>query len=79
MLLTSTTEAKRFAEETDVDALAVAVGNAHRMYNGDPDLRLDRLQEINEVVRIPLVLHGGSGISQRILSNVFNMVFVKLM
>lgn len=33
------------------------------MYSGDPDLRLDRLQEINEVVHIPLVLHGGSGIS----------------
>ncbi|MCI4058956.1 class II aldolase [Bacillus cereus] len=63
MLLTSTTEAKRFAEETDVDALAVAVGNAHGMYNGDPDLRLDRLQEINGIVDIPLVLHGGSGIS----------------
>lgn len=63
MLLTSTTEAKRFAEETDVDVLAVAIGNAHGMYNGDPALRLDRLQEINEVVHIPLVLHGGSGIS----------------
>lgn len=63
MLLTSTKEAKRFAEETDVDALAVAIGNAHGMYNVDPDLQLDRLQEINEVVRIPLVLHGGSGIS----------------
>lgn len=63
MLLTSTTEAKRFAEETGVDALAVAIGNAHGMYSGDPDLRLDRLQEINEVVHIPLVLHGGSGIS----------------
>ncbi|HDR7417829.1 class II fructose-bisphosphate aldolase [Bacillus cereus] len=63
MLLTSTTEAKRFAEETDVDALAVAIGNAHGMYNGDPDLRLDRLQEINGIVDIPLVLHGGSGIS----------------
>ncbi len=63
MLLTSTKEAKQFAEETDVDALAVAIGNAHGMYNGDPNLRLDRLQEINEVVHIPLVLHGGSGIS----------------
>ncbi|MGF1437727.1 class II fructose-bisphosphate aldolase [Bacillus thuringiensis] len=64
MMLTSTKEAKRFAEETDVDALAVAIGNAHGMYNGDPDLRLDRLQEINGIVDIPLVLHGGSGISQ---------------
>lgn len=63
MMLTSTKEAKRFAEETDVDALAVAIGNAHGMYNGDPDLRLDRLQEINGIVNIPLVLHGGSGIS----------------
>ncbi|HEK9103745.1 TPA: class II aldolase [Bacillus pseudomycoides] len=63
MLLTSTKEAKRFAEETNVDALAVAIGNAHGMYNGDPDLRLDRLQEINEAVHIPLVLHGGSGMS----------------
>ncbi|MCM3201887.1 fructose-bisphosphate aldolase [Bacillus cereus] len=63
MMLTSTKEAKRFAEETDVDALAVAIGNAHGMYNGDPDLRLNRLQEINGIVDIPLVLHGGSGIS----------------
>lgn len=63
MLLTSTQEAKRFAEETNVDALAVAIGNAHGMYNGNPNLRLDRLREINEVVHIPLVLHGGSGIS----------------
>lgn len=63
MMLTSTKEAKRFAEETDVDALAVAIGNAHGMYNGDPDLRLDRLQEINGIVDIPLVLHGGSGIN----------------
>ncbi|MGH0692463.1 class II fructose-bisphosphate aldolase [Bacillus cereus] len=63
MMLTSTKEAKRFAEETAVDALAVAIGNAHGVYNGDPDLRLDRLQEINGIVDIPLVLHGGSGIS----------------
>ncbi|HDR4895686.1 TPA: class II aldolase [Bacillus cereus] len=63
MMLTSTKEAKRFAEETAVDALAVTIGNAHGMYNGDPDLRLDRLQEINGIVDIPLVLHGGSGIS----------------
>ncbi len=63
MMLTSTKEAKRFAEETDVHALAVAIGNAHGVYNGDPDLRLDRLQEINRIVDIPLVLHGGSGIS----------------
>jgi fructose-bisphosphate aldolase, class II len=63
ILLTSTEEAKRFADETKVDALAIAIGNAHGMYKGDPNLRLDRLAEINEQVEIPLVLHGGSGIS----------------
>ncbi|WP_078408966.1 class II fructose-bisphosphate aldolase [Priestia abyssalis] len=63
MLLTSTEEAKRFAEETNIDALAIAIGNAHGMYKGDPNLRLNRLHEINEQVDIPLVLHGGSGIS----------------
>lgn len=62
--ITSVEEAKRFAEETNVDALAVAIGNAHGIYKGNPDLRLDRLAEINEQVEIPLVLHGGSGISQ---------------
>ncbi|MHA6259778.1 class II fructose-bisphosphate aldolase [Sporosarcina sp. CAU 1771] len=62
--ITSVEEAKLFAEETGVDALAIAIGNAHGVYAGDPNLRLDRLEEINNEVEIPLVLHGGSGISQ---------------
>lgn len=62
--LTSVEEATRFANETGIDALAVAIGNAHGVYNGEPDLRLDRLAEINHEVDIPLVLHGGSGISE---------------
>ncbi|CAM3885115.1 class II aldolase [Aeromicrobium ponti] len=64
VLITSTEEAKRFANETGIDALAIAIGNAHGVYKGEPSLRIDRLQEINEEVEIPLVLHGGSGISQ---------------
>ncbi|KQL52526.1 fructose-bisphosphate aldolase [Heyndrickxia shackletonii] len=64
ILLTSTEEAKRFALETEIDALAIAIGNAHGMYKGKPQLRMDRLSEINDVVSIPLVLHGGSGISE---------------
>jgi len=62
--ITSVEEAKRFTDETRVDALAIAIGNAHGVYKGDPKLRLDRLEEINNEVKIPLVLHGGSGISQ---------------
>jgi len=62
--ITSVEEAKRFTDETKVDALAIAIGNAHGVYKGNPKLRLDRLEEINNEVEIPLVLHGGSGISQ---------------
>ena len=55
-------EAKIFVEETGVNSLAVAIGTAHGMYKGEPKLDLDRLSEIKEVVSVPLVLHGGSGI-----------------
>jgi fructose-bisphosphate aldolase, class II len=65
VLITSTEEAKRFAEETEIDALAVAIGNAHGVYKGEPSLRFDRLEEIDHLVDIPLVLHGGSGISEK--------------
>jgi fructose-bisphosphate aldolase, class II len=62
--ITSVDEAKRFAMETGIDALAIAIGNAHGVYKGKPNLRFDLLDEINKEVEIPLVLHGGSGISQ---------------
>lgn len=55
-------EAKEFVEKTNVDSLAVAIGTAHGVYKGEPKLDLDRLSQIKEVVSIPLVLHGGSGI-----------------
>ena len=55
-------EAKEFVERTGVDSLAVAIGTAHGMYKGEPKLDLDRLTEIREIVEVPLVLHGGSGV-----------------
>jgi fructose-bisphosphate aldolase, class II len=55
--------AESFAEKTGVDALAVAIGNAHGHYAAVPKLRLDVLEEIDRRVKIPLVLHGGTGIS----------------
>lgn len=59
---TSAEDAKRFAEETGIDALAIAIGNAHGFYKQAPKLRLDRLQEIRAVTTCALVLHGSSGI-----------------
>ena len=55
-------EAERFVRETGIDALAVAIGNAHGDYPAAPHLAFDVLEEIHRRVSIPLVLHGGSGI-----------------
>ena len=56
-------EAKMFADNADIDALAVAIGNAHGHYKGKPELNFERLAELQKAVNVPLVLHGGSGIS----------------
>lgn len=59
---TDPADAKRFVEETGVDALAVAIGTAHGIYPKGfvPKLKLDLLTEIRNTVDTPLVLHGGS-------------------
>jgi fructose-bisphosphate aldolase class II len=54
---------ERFVAETGVDALAVAIGTAHGVYKGVPQLDIERLAEIRKRVEIPLVLHGGTGLS----------------
>ena len=56
-------EAVEFIERTNVDALAIAIGTAHGVYSGDPELDFERLEEINNKTDIPLVLHGASGVS----------------
>ena len=55
-------EAKEFVERTGVTSLAVAIGTAHGLYQGTPKLDFERLAAIREVVSIPLVLHGASGV-----------------
>ncbi len=61
--LTRPEEVARFVADTGVDCLAVAIGSAHGVYRGEPHLDLARLRRIREAVDVPLVLHGGSGIS----------------
>jgi fructose-bisphosphate aldolase class II len=55
--------ARRFVEETGIESLAVAIGNAHGLYSGEPSLDFERLAELQSAVPVPLVLHGASGIS----------------
>jgi fructose-bisphosphate aldolase class II len=52
-----------FVKETGVDYLAIAFGNAHGIYKGEPKLDLDLVREIHSRVSIPLVMHGGTGLS----------------
>lgn len=60
---TTPEEAISYISETGVDALAVAIGTAHGAYKLPPQLDLKRLAEIRNSVSVPLVLHGGSGLS----------------
>jgi len=61
-LFTDPAEAERFARESGVDALAVAIGTAHGPYKGEPQLDFARLESINRLVAVPMVLHGASGV-----------------
>lgn len=57
-------DAVRFINETGIDLFAPSVGNVHGMVkSGNPNLNIERIKTISEAVKIPLVLHGGSGIS----------------
>ena len=60
---TTVAEASRYLADTGVDALAIAIGTAHGAYKSAPKLDLNRLQEIHDALDIPLVLHGGSGLT----------------
>ena len=62
-MYTTPEEAKAYLEATGVDALAVAIGSAHGVYKKKPMLNIERLKEISGEVKVPLVLHGGSGLS----------------
>ena len=55
-----------FSKRTGIDALAVAIGNAHGNYPVAPELRLDILNQIDNQCNTPLVLHGGTGITPQI-------------
>lgn len=62
--LTSPEEAEVFVKETQIDSLAVALGNIHAAYGENIAIDLDHLQIIHDRTGIPIVLHGGTGISE---------------
>ena len=68
-IYTEPEQARDFAQRTGVDALAVAIGTAHGAYKEKPRLDIGRLAEISRTVPVPLVLHGGSGLSDEDFKN----------
>jgi fructose-bisphosphate aldolase class II len=62
-MYTTPEEAEEYVKATGVDALAIAIGTAHGVYKKKPMLNIDRLKAIRKRIDTPLVLHGGSGLS----------------
>ena len=71
-------QAKAFAEETKIDALACAFGTAHGIYLKEPVLDFDRLEKIKALTTVPLVMHGGSGVSDEDYKKVIDIGIRKI-
>ncbi|WP_018133019.1 class II fructose-1,6-bisphosphate aldolase [Effusibacillus pohliae] len=71
-------EAVRLVQETGIDALAPAIGSAHGLYKGDPELDFDRLAKIRDLTGVPLVLHGGSGIPDEDIRKAISLGVAKI-
>ncbi len=73
LVYTTPAEAKTYVERTNVDMLAVSIGTVHGRLKGEPELDFQRLEQINNELKIPLVIHGGTGLSdnqfQRLIAN----------
>ncbi|MHB8536392.1 MAG: ketose-bisphosphate aldolase [Sulfuricaulis sp.] len=63
VIYTVPSEAKTYVARTGVDFLAVSIGTVHGRLRGEPKLDFARLKEINQTLRLPLVIHGGTGLS----------------
>lgn len=63
-IYTDPDDAKAFVNETGIDALACAFGTSHGFYKEAPKLDFERLSKINDMINVPIVMHGGSGVSE---------------
>lgn len=64
---TSVEESLKYVSETGIDSVAASVGTVHGIYKGELDIDYNLIKKLNEELTIPLVLHGGSGLSNDIL------------
>ena len=71
-------ECLKMVQEAKIDALAPALGSQHGFYKGEPKLGLKEMKEIHDLVKLPLVLHGGSGIPDDQIKQAINYGTVKI-
>ena len=78
VVYTSVEEAKAYVEQTGVDFLAVSIGTVHGRMKGEPVLDFERLQQINNALNTPLVIHGGTGLSDEQFSTLIKNGVAKI-
>jgi len=76
--LTKPEEAKKFTADTGINSLAVAIGTAHGVYKGEPKLDFKRLEEIENEINVPLVLHGASGVPEASVKKAIKIGMTKI-
>ncbi len=76
--MTKPKEAHEFVEKTRVDSLAIAVGSVHKMKIQKAQLDIERIKEIREIVSVPLVLHGASGVTDEAVKEAIKAGIVKV-
>jgi fructose-bisphosphate aldolase, class II len=73
-----TTDCVKLAEETGIDCLAPALGSVHGPYRGEPHIGFARMEEIQQLTGLPLVLHGGSGLPDEIIRKAISLGTAKI-
>lgn len=77
-MYTDPSQAAEFVERTQCDSLAVAIGNVHGEYSSEPKIAFDVLKKVNDVVDIPIVLHGASGIGDEDIKKAISLGISKI-
>lgn len=71
-------DVQKFVDNSQPDMLAIGIGNAHGFYKGEPNIRLDVLEQVREITDIPLVLHGCTGMDEDIVRKSIQMGICKI-
>ena len=78
VLLTNLEECRKFVNDTKIDSLAPAIGTVHGIYRGELKIDYDLIKNLNDNLTIPLVMHGGSGLSDDVLRKTISLGISKI-